>query len=276
MDTKSKKVPSGKKVLLFSGGMDSLMMARVLKPDILLYINCGCEYQKAERKVLNQVALTAYSRAKLIIKTYPLVEYERDDFILPARNSFFCTVASQYGEHIILGAMSGDRSNDKDEEFVKLQSKLLNYMYADQHWCDKHTFNIDIPYKQTTKSQLMKQYLKEKGQIGLLFLSVSCYAPNDIWDKKQQKYIAQPCGQCKPCVRKWIALVNNHIEIPEGYFLNNPYETSWLLDVVDKAKKHEYRGKDEDEELLYALSTVNSSKPKRKKITRRRRKVLRK
>ena len=60
MDTKTKYQPTGKKVLLFSGGMDSLMMDYFINPDILLYIPSKSSYEEIETKKLNDLVDSGY------------------------------------------------------------------------------------------------------------------------------------------------------------------------------------------------------------------------
>ena len=50
MITKGKEKPSGKTVLLFSGGMDSMIFDHLLKPDVLLYLPTGSKYEYIETK----------------------------------------------------------------------------------------------------------------------------------------------------------------------------------------------------------------------------------
>ena len=48
MVTSGKQEATGKSVLLYSGGMDSLMFDYLMKPDVLLYIPTGSEYEMIE------------------------------------------------------------------------------------------------------------------------------------------------------------------------------------------------------------------------------------
>ena len=48
MITKGRERVRGKSVLLFSGGMDSVIFDKLLNPDILLYIPTGPVYEEIE------------------------------------------------------------------------------------------------------------------------------------------------------------------------------------------------------------------------------------
>ena len=112
MITDMKEQVRGKSVLLYSGGMDSLMIDFLLEPDVLLNISMNSNYDKRERE--------SFPKGKEIIyldDVLNLGQYERDDAIVPNRNAHLVLLASHYGEHIMLGSVSGDRSFDKDEKF---------------------------------------------------------------------------------------------------------------------------------------------------------------
>ena len=56
MITKGRERARLKSVLLFSGGMDSVIFDKLLNPDILLYIPTGPVYEEIETQKINQLA----------------------------------------------------------------------------------------------------------------------------------------------------------------------------------------------------------------------------
>ena len=64
MITSGKQKVTGKTVLLFSGGMDSLMFDYLLDPDVLLYIPTGSEYQDIESSKLRLLTKKGYNTWK--------------------------------------------------------------------------------------------------------------------------------------------------------------------------------------------------------------------
>ena len=238
--TTKRKSPSEKTILLFSGGMDSLIMDFLLRPDILLFCTHDNKYQERELSGLNK--LSSFLHGKLIFdNSLSLGSLERDDAIIPARNLYFILVAANYGEIIYFGSVYGDRSLDKSIEFFKKSSEMLSYLYADQHWCKQHKFAISAPFKENTKSELVNIYLTAGGSEKALFESYSCYEGK-----------VRPCGICKPCFRKWVALKNNKVKIPLNYFENNPSKAPWLNEIIPLLDGG-YRGK-EDFEIIQALN----------------------
>lgn len=242
--TKGREQNKGKSVLLFSGGMDSVMFDLLLKPDILLYIPTGSNYEEIETKKIKKLAEDGIiDPNKLIIldNTLNLAMFERDDLIVPNRNAYLILMASHFGEKIYLGSVYGDRSLDKDETFYGLIENLLNHMWQEQHWTEERVFSISSPFKSTTKTELIKQYLEAGGDIQNILDSYSCY-----------RGTAQPCGVCKPCVRKAVSLICNGVDIPDDYFETDPLSAEWIYTVLPQMQEGKYRGR-EDEDFIKAL-----------------------
>jgi len=245
MITEKKERVKNKSVLLFSGGMDSVIFNKLLNPDVLLYVNSGVNYEKEEQNCLNNLIEKNYiDKSKLVIlkDVVNLSQWERDDKIIPNRNAILMMLSSLYGETLYLGSVSGDRSFDKDDIFYIRMEDLLNHMWEEQHWTEKRTFKILSPYKDTTKTELVKKYIKQGNDPQSLFISFSCYDPKD----------GVACGFCKPCFRKWVSLVNNNVAIPDGYFVNNPALAPWIKEVEPLIRQSKWRGK-EDPEIMNAL-----------------------
>ena len=68
-----------KKVLLYSGGMDSWLIDKLWKPDIRLYVDMNTRYSKEEMKRLPD---------DTIIERLDLSKWEREDKIIPLRNMY--------------------------------------------------------------------------------------------------------------------------------------------------------------------------------------------
>jgi len=243
METKQKDKPKNKTVLLFSGGMDSLIFNHLLEPDILLCVPHGNKYEKREIKSLyNLVNKKIIKKDKMRIddRLY-LGDFERDDAIIPNRNLYFITLAAHYGETIYLGSVYGDRSLDKSKKFFSKCENIFNYLYQEQHWCNERKFKIGSPYKDITKTELVKMYLDKGGKASHLKESYSCY-----------KGDKSPCMKCKPCFRKWTALKNNGIDFYKPLFL----KTEWFKEILPIIEKGKYRGR-EDKEIINAIKNEN-------------------
>ena len=235
MITKGKEQVRGKSVLLYSGGMDSLMIDYLLKPDVLLNISMNSAYDARERESFPD------GEYVFLDNVIDLGRYERDDAIIPNRNAHLVLLASHYGETIWLGSVSGDRSFDKDELFYSHMETLLNHMWQPQHWTKERRFTISSPFKDITKTRLVQEYLYSGGKSESLLKSYSCY-------EGEEKH----CGQCKACFRKWVALENNGIITGVEYWQKVPWEAPWLDEVLLQIFNGGYRGL-EDTDIIDAL-----------------------
>ena len=245
--TKGREVCKDKSVLLFSGGMDSVMIDRLLEPDVLLYAPTGSNYETIETQKIKELADKGIINSdKLIIMddTINLAPFERDDLIVPNRNAYLVLLASHFGETIYLGSVYGDRSFDKDKTFYGLMENLLNHMWSEQHWTEQRVFSVSSPYKDTTKTELIAEYMEDGGDIQNILDSYSCYRGEE-----------QACGICKPCVRKAVSLYCNNIDIPKYYFEQHPMSASWIKEVLPQMRDGKYRGR-EDADFIKALEVT--------------------
>ena len=242
MITKGKEQVRDKIVLLYSGGMDSLMIDYLMKPDVLLNVNMQSSYDARERETFEFNKLNVdMNRMIYLHDELNLKDYERDDAIVPNRNAHLVLLASHYGETIWLGSVSGDRSFDKDELFYRHMETLLNHMWQEQHWTEERRFTVSSPFKDITKTRLVQEYLYSGGKSESLFESYSCYEGEELH-----------CGHCKACFRKWVALENNGLITGVEYWQKVPWEAPWLDEVLLQIFNGGYRGL-EDTDIIDAL-----------------------
>ncbi len=170
-----------KKVQLYSGGLDSYIISRLINPDVKLYFNYGTEQNKLEMSKLPD---------DVIIKDLPIGEYMQDDGIctIPLRNLLFAAVAVNYGEEIIIGGLKSDLHFDKKPEFANLTTTLFNSVLEKER--QPKTVKISIPFSDYTKTDLIVEYLNKGYSIDdLNKYSWSCHTPNN----------GSPCGKCQAC-----------------------------------------------------------------------------
>lgn len=207
-------------VILYSGGMDSLMLAARYPDALRLYVDVKSRYSAKER---------AFLPSDVLIDTHiDLGMWERSDAIIPARNLFLALVAAQYADDIMLGATAGDQSRDKDVHWAGLSTELLGYMLSGSHFRDppRHP-RVLLPIKHMTKGELVREYLASGGTIKALLESVSCYDPQQVH-----------CGHCKSCLRKWVALEYNDIRVPRNYWAQDPADPVAWADIAPKLAPH--------------------------------------
>ena len=183
-----------KKVLLYSGGLDSFIIKELWKPDILLYFDYGIEQNQAEISRLPKEA---------IIKKIDLAEYRQDDGIstIYLRNLIFASLAVNYGEHIAIGGVKEDWHIDKTEKFCQMATDLFNSVLNKD--INSKNVLIEVPYKKYYKKELITEYLKNYGtKQDLIEKSWTCYEPIKI------NNVYHECGECKSCQRKRSLLEN--------------------------------------------------------------------
>jgi 7-cyano-7-deazaguanine synthase len=209
-----------KSVILYSGGMDSYCLSKIIPDASLLFIDTGTDDNKIEAQQL--------PAGTQIIKL-PLVNWELPNKIIPFRNCFFVLAAAQQFSEIYLGATAGDTTKDKDFVFKAMMESLMNYFGSDfdKMGHNQRPFIVHMPFKAMTKSEILSDYIVRGFSIdSLLEESRSCY----------QGTTEQECGECRSCLRKYTALINNDMG-QNHRFLHQPTKEEMEAFWEDSIKK---------------------------------------
>ncbi len=194
---------SPKRVLLYSGGMDSVALSMLWAPHARIYVDLGTLYGVVERERLAK-------HPDVRVVSLPLFDFDgddvfpqREDHIIPLRNLLLVCVAAQlYPDEDVevgLAATMGDRVLDKSEEFATRTTELLSFLWQRQHWTKGRNVAVVLPVKRMTKRMLVEAVAMAGDRTLVEELareSFSCYEPD---------HLGGECGRCKPCVRKWVA-----------------------------------------------------------------------
>lgn len=182
-------------VQLYGGGLDSLCISHLFKPQVKVYFHLGTEEAEQESRA-------AAAAGAIIDKRLQLADQVLPNKILPARNLLLVTLASYYGNEILLGSTAGDTTKDKDAEFLVRTQGVLNHILRDAgpKALPFHAPGLTVwaPAGHMTKTQLVRRYLEEGGGVQALLKSRSCYHGQE-----------QECGVCRSCVRKYVAFKLN-------------------------------------------------------------------
>jgi 7-cyano-7-deazaguanine synthase in queuosine biosynthesis len=229
------------KVLMFSGGVDSLCAYFFLKKvgvvvDRLLYVALGHRYQRQELNAISRIALFPYFKdTELIIETgINLGKWEQPDAYIPLRNLFLACVGSLYGNEVYFVFQEGEQSiPDRTRQFTASATNILSYLHSRQVY-------VKGLFMDMTKVELVKWYLENVGDVDLISETFSCFNPIDH----------TPCKRCGACFRKWVAFKLNNLPIFD-------IDTSWhgLKEYKEKALRNEY-GDKRSKEILQALSLI--------------------
>jgi len=172
-----------KKVLLYSGGMDSWLMDKLWKPDVKLFVDLGTAECKVIRKRLPK---------DVVIVDMPMADLELEGELhtIRLRNLILCAVAVNYGDTIAFGAIDGDVHYDGTKQFCALTQSVFNYVLRNE---ENKEVTICVPFRDYTKERLLREYIEQGGDIDTAWNETfSCYEP--VGDKE--------CGICASCKRK--------------------------------------------------------------------------
>lgn len=218
-----------KKVLLYSGGMDSWLIDKISKPDVKLYFDIGTPSCKGEIKRLSPDVIVDKTLAGL-----GTLE-NSGNFIVPLRNLYFIARATSYGDHIILGTNKTDIHNDKLQPFADKLQDVLNFYYGPSldGFSERKDIVVDFSYKEYTRADLCKMYMDQGGSVEeAITESFSCYTPVEHEDGTITE-----CHNCRPCFRKMMGFFVNDAKFPKGYL------HSFLPYVEGKMAEWEAAGK---------------------------------
>lgn len=175
-------------VNLFSGGMDSYIISKIFNVDVNLHIDFNEYYSQKQRAVVK--LLDPDNRRH--IDGPNLRQFVADDGVfLPNRNALFITLASLYGDVILLGATAGAQHPDKDAEFANMMSQLLTKI-------NKRKVEVKRPFGKMTKFDIIGSYMKAGFPIEKLVGTTSCYHPE-----------LHECLDCRSCLRRLVAFARH-------------------------------------------------------------------
>lgn len=184
-----------KKILMYSGGMDSWLIRQLWKPDVCVFVDVGTKSSKEERKRLSEDVVVI----DLDISEFELPE---KNYLLPLRNLFFVELGSYFGDIICLGATGTSTHFDKTEEFAQKTSEILNYLYKENN--PDRAIKIIMPYCGKYKQDMLKEYLDQGGDIKYAWEhTFSCYNPQN----------GMMCGKCSSCKKRIEAFKLNGFDV---------------------------------------------------------------
>jgi 7-cyano-7-deazaguanine synthase in queuosine biosynthesis len=191
-----------KKVLLFSGGFDSLLQEWLIRPNVLLYVDMKTVY--SQKEIEHLYTLPKRYQNRLIIKELPIGEYERENSYLPYRNLLLGTIGMQYGQHVYFGFNKHDDAPDKDKKFIRDINKMFEHLnkncIMDMGWKNEN-YGFYAPFQDKTKTEMVALAIEKGMPVKLIQEARSCYS--GVSDKG--------CGRCRVCFNRAVALINNGI-----------------------------------------------------------------
>lgn len=196
------------KTMLYSGGLDSFVLARTLlnsQTDIkLLAFDIGTHENRTE---LNLISSDPFIQPYVEVVDLNLAQFELTNKILPFRNMFLLLAAATYGDSIYIGSTQADIAQDSTDDFFNKATAVLD-LFGEDSSQTKHgatKFTIERPYVASTKAGYLLGYCDRFGLDAFVSLlesigeySRSCYHVDAD--------TLEECGECLSCVRKSVAL----------------------------------------------------------------------
>jgi len=188
------------RVLLYSGGMDSVAAWHLLGHPARVYIRIGSVYEDRE---LGSIADRGLMHGLTILDAGRWLGHRVDAVgRVPLRNLVFAvTAAAGTGaDTVILGATAGETSPDKSRAFARLAGAAMSAAEA-------RRLQLQVPLRGLTKRQVVARLVTNLGFANgekTLRACPSCYAAHLPLGKAG-------CGQCTSCLRRWVAMTLNGI-----------------------------------------------------------------
>ena len=142
-----------KKILLISGGFDSLLIAKQKEKciDEYVYLDYNHIFKDKEVAILDKIEQVYNIKIKYItIKDLKDI----DGFFLGRNLHFFITVREAFEGNICVyfGNNCDDNYSDNTREFISRVEKIINDSYPD-------TFRIICPLENLTKQEIVSKYV---------------------------------------------------------------------------------------------------------------------
>lgn len=189
-----------KDVVLFSGGMDSLIAWEYLKRPDRLYVRMNHRYQNEELSRIEGMKLPGNL---LIVDLLELGRYEKSDAEIPLRNLYLAMICVNRGYSNIWLVVQKDEMGapDRTMSFMDKISSLLSVLSG-------RVIQVRTPFEFMDKSDMVSWYVSEGLNLELLRSTWACYFPIG----------GEPCGNCGACLRRYVAFRENGLN--PGYELS--------------------------------------------------------
>jgi len=203
-----------KKILLFSGGLDSYIAWHYLDKPKTVYFDTGVGYSEMEIKTIARLVPDTLIDSSLRL-------YERQvglssTAFIPMRNLYLAMLACHYGDEIVIAGLCDDNVNDKNAAIFIEFSRVLSELNCRE-------IKVTSPFWDMTKADIVKWYLDQGLPTDNLLQTGSCYTPELV---STTTFGDCYCGRCTCCFRKWVALWVNGIETSffDRYILEDYYQ----------------------------------------------------
>lgn len=176
------------RVMLYSGGADSLALWYRCGKPVGVYVRIGSRYEAAELTAIQKQQAVLPDLTVEKVMGPMLGPLEQIGGRIPLRNMALITtaLAATGADEVVVGFLRGEASPDKSAAFVRRLSAALSES-------EGRPIRVVAPAIRETKTQLLA-WLKAEHPKAPLQLTVSCYSGD-----------GKPCGNCQACFRGDVA-----------------------------------------------------------------------
>lgn len=207
--------------LLYSGGLDSYCVRELFHSpsrDTLVVVDPGTEEAALERQLIDET-VDDYEYIDMSF----LAQFERDDMVIPFRNTFFAFAAAQFDEKVTLASVRGDGPEpDVTRAWASSTEAALNLFSGPDT-----QYMVDLPARHLSKAELVR-LCDERGveYETILEETKTCHYGS----------VEQGCGECMGCLVRFVAFAcHDFVQLStlSEFFQEDPWEV--VLDNPQRA-----------------------------------------
>ena len=185
------------RVLMYSGGMDSVIAWHLLGKPPCVYAMIEHRYQANELRAIHHQSGIFPGLDVRLIRGPDLSGFETDDAHIPGRNMYLAAIGSLFANKVYLVFQMGERElPDRSSLFLLDTARALSTSMG-------HAIHVDGVFPNHTKAMMVRELADQSGKekaTRIIRASWSCYVSG-----------ALQCGHCAACLRRYIALRCNGI-----------------------------------------------------------------
>lgn len=233
-------------VVLFSGGMDSLIAWEYLGRPDRLYVRLGHRYEHEEYEVVKGFIKKNSGVLNVVDMRTIGSSFEEEDATIPLRNLYLAMVAANMGySNIYIVAQKEERSiPDRSVAFFKMATEMLTFLTG-------RPVSVASPFADMDKVDMVRWYIDHLKDMKSLEETWACYTPVRVGLHRE------PCGNCPACFRRFNALVLNGYH--EQWFFRLK-KSAVVSDYYIKAKQGTHYSPERNARILAAIQMLRDVK----------------
>ena len=214
-----------KDVLLYSGGVDSLIAWYYMREPATMYIDLGHKYAHSEK-----LAMNCLPPCPVMLESHYGELFEEEDAHIAGRNFYLAMYAAACGNDVIwLVTQAGEQNvPDRTPEFYSKSSEALSMIFG-------RPIELRNVFPVLHKHEMVQWYVKSGHPVEHLRTAWSCYTPKFLG----LDGFATECGVCSTCFRKYIALEYNDINT-NGLFWGDIHQWG-LVNYVSRLNEYSWQ-----------------------------------